>query len=127
MKENKLTIRINRSIHEVFKFTITPPNSTRWIPSVIKEEINEWPIRVGTVYKLQNKDNESSEVKVIAIRENGLVEWISKNQNYHCRYTFKSIDKNITELKYYEWVNKGRLEEPFTLEILEKLKQILEG
>jgi hypothetical protein len=126
MRENKLTIQINKPIHEVFKFTITPPNSTLWIPSVVKEETNEWPIRIGTIYKLQNNKSERSEVIVANLKENEFIEWISKDKNYHCRYTFKIIDKDISELEYAEWVDRGQIDEPFTLEVLEKLKLVLE-
>ncbi len=126
MKSNKLTIQINKPVHEVFIFTITPPNSTKWIPSVVKEETNEWPVRKGTVYKLQNEKGKFSEVIVVVIKENEVVEWISKDQTYHCRYTFRLIDENISELEYYEWVDTGELDEPFTLEILGKLKLLLE-
>ena len=126
MKDNRLTIQIKKPIDEVFSFTITPPNSTLWIKSVIKEETNEWPIRIGTVYKLQNKKGEYSEVIVTALKENKFIEWISKDQVYHCRYTFKTIDKNTTELEYYEWVDEGELEEPFTLDVLKKLKFVVE-
>ncbi len=126
MKDNKLTIRINKSVHEVYLFTITPPNSIRWIDDVIGEETNEWPVRIGTVYELQNNKGENTEVVVENLKEDGFVEWISKNRNYHCRYTFKSINENITELEYYEWVDDGEIKEPFTLEILQKLKSVLE-
>lgn len=126
MKNNKLTIRINKSVQEVFKFTTTPPNSTRWIKGVVGEKTNEWPVKAGTIYKLKNKAGGYSEVIVTAIQENELVEWISKDENYHCRYTFKPIDKNTTDLEYYEWTDKGNLEEPFTLKTLKKLKSVLE-
>ncbi len=127
MKENKLTIKINKSVQEVFEFTITPPNTTRWIDSVVKEKTSEWPVKVGTIYTLQNKKGDPSEVIVSAIKENEMVEWISKDQNYHCRYIFKSKGDNITEFEYYEWVDKGDMEEPFTQETLEKLKKVIES
>ena len=127
MRDNKLTIQINKPVSKVFAFTITPPNSTLWINSIDKEETNEWPIRVGTIYKLQDNKGEYSEVIVTAIKENKSVEWVSKNKNYHCRYTYRSIDKNTSELEYYEWIDGGELEEPFSLEILEKLKSVLES
>ena len=52
MKRSRLVIKINKSTNEVFKFTTTPPNSAKWIPGVIHEETNEWPIKIGTIYKL---------------------------------------------------------------------------
>ncbi|KKP59841.1 MAG: hypothetical protein UR52_C0002G0069 [Candidatus Gottesmanbacteria bacterium GW2011_GWA1_34_13] len=126
MEDNKLRITIKKSISEVFNFTITPPNSTLWIPNVVKEETNEWPIHIGTIYSLQNSKNEQSYVIVTNLKNNEIVEWVSKDQNYHCRYTFRSIDKNVTKLEYYEWMNNGNLEEPFTMATLEKLKSVLE-
>jgi len=127
MKKNRLKITINKSVQKIFQFTITPPNSTLWIPSVVSETTNEWPIRIGTIYKLTNSNGESSEVIVTNIIKKKLIEWISKDKNYHCRYSFKSIKKNTSELEYYEKVDKGDIKEPFTLSVLEKLKKILEN
>lgn len=127
MMTNKLTIRIKKPVNEVFTFTITPPNSTLWIDSVIHEKTNEWPIRVGTIYRLKNTKGEISEVVVTALKENQLVEWVSKDQNYHVRYTYKSIDKKTCELEYFEWVDTGQLDQPFTQETLEKLKLVLDS
>lgn len=127
MKDNKLTIKISKPVKEVFSFTITPPNSTLWIDSVIHEETNEWPVRKGTVYKLQDKDGQFTEVTVTTIKENNFIEWISKDQNYHCRYSFKPIGKNSTILNYHEWVEKGQIKEPFTKKLLEQLKTVIEN
>jgi hypothetical protein len=127
MKSNKLVISFNKSVHEVFLFTITPPNSAKWIPDVIKEETNELPIHVGTVYKLQTKNGNSFEVTVSEFKENKSVEWISTDKNFHCRYTYRPLDENSSELEYYEWVDKGELDEPFTMEVLEKLKSVIES
>jgi len=127
MKSNRLIITIKRPIKTVFEFLITPPNSTVWIPGVVKEEVDLWPIQVESVYKLTNKKGEVVEYRVTAIKPDQLVEWVSKNGNYHCQYTFVSQAKNLTEFKYYEWVNKGELEGPFELETLQKLKLVLES
>jgi len=35
MKENKITIIINKPIREVFEFTTYPKNTHLWIPSII--------------------------------------------------------------------------------------------
>lgn len=126
MKDNKLSVRINKPVHEVYLFTITPPNSIRWIDDVIGEETNEWPVNEGTVYTLQTKEGAFSEVTVTDLKSDEFVEWVSKDHNYHCRYSFKSINKNMTELEYFEWVDTGELIEPFSLEILRKLKSVLE-
>ena len=96
MKSNKLRIRIKKPVDQVFKFTITPPNSTLWIKSVIKEETNQWPVQVGTVYKLYDKNGKCFEVVATVLKENDMVEWVSKDHVYHCRYSFKSLDKKFS-------------------------------
>ncbi|MFA6090066.1 MAG: hypothetical protein WC755_09495 [Candidatus Woesearchaeota archaeon] len=126
MKNNKLIIRINKSVNEVFDFVTTPPNSTRWIDSIAKEETNELFVRVGTIYKLWDEKGNPSEMKVVNIKKNELVEWVSEDKNYHCRYIFKTIDQNVSEFEYYEWVDRGTIDNPFTQDTLEKLKSVME-
>lgn len=126
MRRNKIVILINKPLPEVFQFTITPPNSTLWIPSIVHEETNVWPVRKGTKYILRNKKSEISEVKVTKFIKNKLIEWISEDQNYHCRYKYISIDNMHTQLEYSEWMDKGDIKAPFTKEILGKLKYTIE-
>lgn len=102
MKSNKLKIIINKSVDKVFQFTITPPNSTLWISGIIKEETNDFPIHIGTIYKLENNKGNIYKVVVSNLSINRLIEWTSSNNNYHCRYSYKAINNNITELEYYE-------------------------
>ena len=127
MKTNKLIIEINQPIGKVFEFTTTPPNSSKWIPGVKDEETNEWPVRSGTIYKLTDDLGNISNVKVENVKKNKLIEWVSEDRNYHCKYIFKEVKNNsISILEYYEWVDKGEIESPFDRKILEKLKIILE-
>jgi len=107
MKSNKIIVLINKPISKVFEFTITPPNSTFWIDGVAKEETNEWPVQIGTVYKLTNNKGDISNVIVKQIINNELVEWIFEDKNYHCRYTFKPVKNNKTEFTYYNgWIRE---------------------
>ncbi len=126
MKNNKLTIRIKKSIDEVFLFTITPPNTLKWTDSTVSEETNDLPIRVGTIYTLKDKNAQIAEYTVTALEEDKLVEWTSKDKNYHTCYTFTPVDENTTDFEYYEWVDNGDIAEPFIQETLEKLKSAVE-
>jgi uncharacterized membrane protein len=127
VKDVKRTITINKPIDEVFTFAITPPNSSRWIPGVVDEKTNEWPMKVGTVYSLRNESGQRTDVIVTAIEQNQFVEWASSDGRYHCKYTFRAKPDNITEFEYHEWMDDGELEEPFTVEALEKLKEVIEA
>lgn len=127
MYENKLTIRISRPVKEVFEFLLNPKNTPKWISAIVYEETNEWPPRIGTIYKNQDKINGIwSKNTVTDLKENEMFVFMQDDKNYHVKYTFKQIGKNSTELEYFEWVKKGTLLYPFTLGVLKKLKRILE-
>jgi len=126
MNQNVLTIQINKPVDEVFTFTITPPNSTLWIPGITIEETNDKKIAPGTIYTLGD-DNSTSSIIVSQIKQNEFVEWVTEDGKFHCRYTFNIVDPSTTKLTYYEWVEEGNLKSPFTQDVLEKLKSALEN
>lgn len=126
MKESVLSININKPIEAAFTFAITPPNSTLWIPGITEEETSEWPVRVGTVYRLKDADGKWSEVSVKQIEKNEMIEWEIRGGTYYCRYDFKSLSRTSCRLDYREWVTQGVIDNPFTQEILNKLKSATE-
>lgn len=124
MQDNKLTITINKPLPEVFAFSITPPKAKLWVPGIIDEKTNEWPAKVGTVYTEYKDDNTSFNIIVTDYKENAYIEWKTEDGNYHVRYTFVSIDQNTTQLTYVE---TGDVSEPFTQDVLEKFKEVVES
>ena len=127
MKDKKLSIQISRPINQIFTFTLNPANTPLWIDSIVKEEVNKEPTQLGSVYRNVNKEGEWSEYVITAFDQDKMIEMASKDGNYHVKYTFRQIQEDLTEMEYYECVGNGELEEPFTLQILEKLKETIEN
>lgn len=127
MREKKLVIRIDKPASFVFEFTLNPKNTPKWLGSIVKEETNEWPPKLGTIYRNGNREEKWDEYKLTEFVENKMFVMTSKDGNYNVRYKLTPVDENTTDLEYYEWVNEGELENPFTLEILQKLKKLIEG
>lgn len=125
MKENTLTIQINKPVHEVFLWLLDPRNTPLWISSIEKEERNEEPTKLGTIYRNLGKNGKWNEYTITEFEEDKLLTFALADGNYSCRYTFESPLLDQTKLTYFEWVKSGEIEEPFTKEILEKLKERL--
>lgn len=126
MKSNKLKVQINKSNQAVYDFYIDPKNTPLWVESIILEQTNEWPIKIGTIYKNQNRAREWSEYTVSDLEENKIFELTSKNGNYHVRYTHHPSRDDNAEIEYFEWVDTGELDSPFTQDDLLKLKNKVE-
>lgn len=126
MKENKISIIINKPLAEVFEFTINPDNTPTWINHLQKEETSEYPPRIGTIYRNTSDSIAWDEYEVTDFENNKIFELTSKDGIYQVRYTYTQIDDNSTEMEYFEWVNEGELSNPFTQPVLELLKQLLE-
>ena len=48
MRENKLTIFINRPVKEVFEYSLESNNVPKWITSIKEEIPEERPVKLGT-------------------------------------------------------------------------------
>ena len=126
MKDKRLTIVINKPLQAVFDFTLDPLNTPKWVGSIVQETRNETPTKLGTVYKNQNNKGEWSEYEVTEFEPNKVFVMSQKNGSYHVKYTFLPVSENQTELEYYEYVDNGEISQPFTQEVLQKLKVVME-
>lgn len=126
MKQSTLTIKINKPVHEVFTWLLDPKNTPLWVPSIVKEERSEEPTKLGTIYRNQNKEGKWNHYKITEFEKDKLFTFSLNDGNYNCRYTFRPLGENKTELTYFEWVEHGEIDGPFTKETLGKLKSVLE-
>jgi len=127
MKENTLTISIKKSVHEVFLWLLDPKNTPLWVSGVVKEERNDESTKLGTIYRNCGENGKWNEYEIIEFEEDKLFTFSLRGGNYACRYTFESPLLDETKLTYFEWVKSGDIEDPFTQDILEKLKRALEN
>ncbi len=128
MKDLKLTITIDKSAKDIFDFTLNPKNTPKWIDFIAIEETNEWPAKLGTIYRNRGEDEtEWSELKVTEYEPHTRFTMSKTDGSYHVRYILTPITPNSTELEYYEWTDKADLSVPFTLEPLQKLKHLMEA
>ncbi|HEV2402645.1 MAG TPA: SRPBCC family protein [Candidatus Saccharimonadales bacterium] len=130
MKNLNLSITINRSAHEAFTFTLNPDNTPKWIDGIVKEEANETPTKLGTIYRNQGRDDSWREFEVTAYNPSVMFVWTEKGSDMHVKYTFKPLGDKRCELEYCVWLDSGELQEPFTRDnlqaILQKLKRVME-
>ncbi len=124
MQENKISIVINKPIEEVFEFTTNPKNSHLWISFIEEEIAEEFPPKIGTKYKNRRGDSWNIS-EVTEFEKNRLFKL--ENETFSVRYTYKKLSDNSTELEYLESVKQGTLSNPFTKEVLQKLKEIIES
>ncbi len=126
MKENKISITINLPASKVLAFTIDPANTPRWINSIQKEEVNEWPVKIGSIYRNVDANGKWTEYILVTFEKNHIFELVSKEGGYHVRYTYTSITDQISFLEYFERVDNGELVDPFSQDILNNLKTVME-
>ncbi len=126
MKTNTLLITIQQPLERVFEFTTNPKNTHAWIPFIISEVAETYPPKLGTIYKNTSDWVSWTEYKVEKWEKNKLFVLSECNGNYTVEYTYTELDDWITEMQYKERVITWELESPFSQNILENLKKILE-
>jgi hypothetical protein len=127
MRELILSVLISRPIDSVFEYLIDPAHSPEWIDSFMEESAQPWPPRVGTIYRNLDQVGEWREYTVEAFKPPRHFGLASVATNYHVEYLLSSLGPLSTKLAYHEWVEDGELDDPFTIEPLDKLRKILES
>lgn len=132
MKDLKLTITINKPAKEVFAFTINPENTPKYVDSIVSEQTNERPVKLGTIYRNQHKNGEWPEYEMTAFDPNKMFVMSQKNDSFNVGYTFASMDSGATtKLEYRIWKDEGELPNSLTANvlkgILDRLKEVIEA
>ncbi len=126
MQENLITVVINKPLGEVFEFTTNPKNTHMWIPSIEEEKAEQYPPKIGTIYKNRGKEPNWNTYKVVEFEKNKKFTLTNLENNFSVRYTYKKISDNKTEMEFFHWVRTGELGKSFTQAILNKLKEVME-
>lgn len=127
MKENKLTIFINKPVKEVFAYSLESNNVPKWITSIKEEIPSEIPVKVRT--KLKNIGINSSTwnyYEVVEFEQNKTFTLKRLNGDYFVKYTCTPKDRG-TEFEYLEWVANGDLDDLMGMSALKLLKQLIEN
>ena len=130
MKKNTLSIEINKPVEVVFKATINPQNTPKWIPSILEEKTFEPNVKIGTIFsqKVKNGNNKPIETALVitGFIENKQLDFHLVNGNYTCTYRYEPT-KNGTKLTYSEENGvEGKLDSLMTKENLQMLKKLIE-
>lgn len=126
MKENKLNIFINKSVSEVFEYSLESDNVPKWIKSIKEEIPSERPVKLGTRLKNRGVNSETwNEYELIEFLPPETFTLKKINGDYFVKYTCSKKD-NGTDFEYYEWAENNELDEPMEIDDLKKLKELIE-
>jgi len=89
MKTNKLTIRINKPVSEVFDF-------------IVEETIDGKEIKLGTRYTNKDNDGKVNLYELTQFENDKVFELRSVPPYYTVKYTYTPISDTESELEYFE-------------------------
>ena len=127
MRENKLTIFINKPIKEVFDYSLESNNVPKWITSIKEEIPEERTVKLGT--QLRNigiNGKEWNKYKMIEFNPPKTFTLKRLNGDYFVKYTCSEKDEG-TEFEYFEWAENGDLDGLMEMSALELLKEQIEN
>jgi putative hydrolase of HD superfamily len=131
MEKNVLAIDILKPVDFVFRFTLDPANTPKWIPSVLEEKTSEPDVKAGTLYfqkvKTGKKGTEQAVLVVTGFIENEMVIFHLLNGRYSCSYRYEPISSGGTRRAYSEENGVGgKIESPMGIGNLQMLKRLIE-
>lgn len=127
MRENKLTIFINKPVQEVFTYSLESNNVPKWITSIKQEIPLERPVKKGTRLKNIGVNSDTwNEYEVIDFEPNKTFTLKRLNGDYFVRYTCTE-NQNGTDFEYFEWAENGELDDLMKMNALELLKKNIEN
>ena len=126
MKENKLTIFINKPVKKVFQYSLESNNVPKWITSIKKEIPSERPVKVGTKLKNIGVNSDSwNFYEVINFEQDKAFTLKRLNGDYFVKYTCNEKDGG-TDFEYFEWA-ENELDGLMEMSALELLKELIEN
>lgn len=126
MKENKLTIFINKPVEKVFKYSLESNNVPKWITSIREEIPSERPVKIGTKLKNIGINSDSwNFYEVIDFEQDKTFTLKRLNGDYFVKYTCTAKDGG-TEFEYFEWA-ENKLDGLMDISALELLKKLIEN
>lgn len=126
MKENKLTIFINKPVKEVFEYSLESNNVPKWIISIKEEIPSERPVKLGTKLKNIGVNSASwNQYEMIDFQPPKTFTLKRLNGDYYVRYTCIEKDGG-TDFEYFEWAENGDLDGLMEIDALELLKKLIE-
>ena len=126
MKENIISIFINRPIDEVFQISLDSSKLPLWFESIAEEIPSEVPAKLGTILKNRGHNSDKwNEVKIIEFVPNEKFTLEQIDGDYRVSYTYEAVNGG-TEFTYHEWAENGELNEITDMKPLENLKKLLE-
>lgn len=130
MKDVRHSIVINKPVQQVFDFTLNPENTPKWVDSIVVEQANEWPVKLGSIYRNQHKDGRWSEYEVVAFERDKMFVLKKMDDDFYVEYRLNPGGDHVAELEYRIWKDQGHLPKSLDAKMLEtilkRLKEVIE-
>lgn len=122
LNKNTISITLDVPVETVFAFLTNPDNTPKWISFITKEIIDTEVPELGTVYT-----NDFGRLRMTEYSEPTMFEMRVIDGQYVVRYELQENLGGQTVLTYSEWMDDNSvLEEPFSADELQKLKDVIE-